>query len=279
MKLETRYANHPDDAVLYDTEELRRHFLVEEVFRPGELRLVYTHVDRVIFGGAVPEDKALQLEGGKELGTDNFLDRRELGLIHTGGGTGRVVVDGRVLELVKGDGLYVGRGAKTVALESAEPSDPARLYLVSSPAHESHPTVKIEFSRANPRKLGSPDSCNVRTIYQYVHPAVCKSCQLVMGMTILEPGSVWNTYPPHTHERRMEVYLYFDMAPETRVIHLHGRPDETRHLVMRNGEAVISPSWSIHSGVGTGPYTFIWGMAGENQTFDDMDGVGPDGLR
>jgi 4-deoxy-L-threo-5-hexosulose-uronate ketol-isomerase len=278
MDLDIRYGHHPDDVRHYDTEALRRHFLADRIFVPGKLSLVYTHVDRVIFGAAMPQAGRLELKGGKELGTENFLDRRELGVINIGA-PGRILVDGAVHELAKGDGIYVGKGATAVAFESASAADPAKFYMMSCPAHAVHPTVKIEFSKANPRKLGSPETCNVRTIYQYVHPAVCSSCQLVMGMTILEPGSVWNTFPPHTHERRMEVYLYFDMAPTVRVIHLHGKPDETRHLVVGNEEAVISPSWSIHSGVGTGPYTFIWGMAGENQTFDDMDGLGPADLR
>jgi 4-deoxy-L-threo-5-hexosulose-uronate ketol-isomerase len=278
MKLETRYAHHPDDVKGYDTEALRRHFLVEQVFVTGELKLCYTHVDRVVFGGAVPTTRPLVLEGGKEFGTPNFLDRRELGVINLGG-KGRVTLDGQVHELANGDGLYVGMGVKEVALSSDDAARPAKFYLMSCPAHASYPTAHISRANANPRKLGSPESCNVRTIYQYVHPAVCKSCQLVMGVTVLEPGSVWNTYPPHTHERRMEVYLYFGMAPETRVFHLHGQPQETRHIVMANEQAVISPSWSIHSGVASGAYSFIWGMAGENQTFDDMDGLGPDDLR
>jgi len=278
MKLDMRYGNHPDDARKYDTSEMRSRFLVERLFAPGELNLAYTHVDRVIFGGASPTSKRLELEGGKELGTERFLDRRELGVINIGA-PGRVVLDGKATELGKGDGLYAGMGVASVGFESADPASPAKFYLVSSPAHQSYPTVKIERSKANPRKLGAPESCNVRTIYQYVHPAVCKSCQLVMGLTILEPGSVWNTWPPHTHERRMEVYLYFDMAESTRVFHMHGRPDETRHLVVSNEEAVISPSWSIHSGVGTGAYTFIWAMAGENQNFDDMDNLAPSAIR
>jgi 4-deoxy-L-threo-5-hexosulose-uronate ketol-isomerase len=179
----------------------------------------------------------------------------------------------------KGDGLYVGMGTKDVRFESDQAQTPAKFYMVSSPAHQSYPTVKIELSKANPKTLGSAETSNVRTIYQYVHPAVCKSCQLVMGMTILEKGSVWNTMPCHTHDRRMEVYLYFDMASDARVFHFHGEPTETRHLVVANEQAVISPSWSIHSGVGTGAYTFIWGMAGENQTFDDMDFVAPETLK
>nr|WP_301100805.1 5-dehydro-4-deoxy-D-glucuronate isomerase [Propionivibrio sp.] len=278
MKLETRYAHHPEDVKGYDTQALRRHFLVEQVFVTGELKLVYTHVDRVVFGGAVPTTQALALEGGKAFGTPNFLDRRELGVINLGG-KGSVLVDGQSHSLANGDGLYVGMGTKTVTLASDDPAHPAKLYLMSSPAHASYPTVRITRADANPRKLGAAETCNVRTIYQYVHPAVCKSCQLVMGVTVLEPGSVWNTYPPHTHERRMEVYLYFGMSDQTRIFHLHGQPDETRHIVMANEQAVISPSWSIHSGVGSGPYSFIWGMAGENQTFDDMDSLGPNDLK
>ncbi|WP_366141826.1 5-dehydro-4-deoxy-D-glucuronate isomerase [Propionivibrio sp.] len=276
--METRYAHHPEDVKGYDTQALRRHFLVEQVFVTGELKLVYTHVDRVVFGGAVPTTQALALEGGKAFGTPNFLDRRELGVINLGG-KGSVLVDGQSHSLANGDGLYVGMGTKTVTLASDDPAHPAKLYLMSSPAHASYPTVRITRADANPRKLGAAETCNVRTIYQYVHPAVCKSCQLVMGVTVLEPGSVWNTYPPHTHERRMEVYLYFGMSDQTRIFHLHGQPDETRHIVMANEQAVISPSWSIHSGVGSGPYSFIWGMAGENQTFDDMDSLGPNDLK
>ena len=278
MKLDTRYAHHPEDVKSYDTETLRRHFLVEQIFVTGELTLVYTHVDRVVFGGAVPTTHTLTLEGGKAFGTPNFLDRRELGIVNLGE-NGRVLIDGKTHALANGDGLYVGMGAKSVSFESDDPAHPAKLYLMSCPAHATYPTVHITRATANPKKLGSPETCNVRTIYQYVHPAVCKSCQLVMGVTVLEPGSVWNTYQPHTHERRMEVYLYFGMSPETRIFHMHGQPKETRHIVMANEQAVISPSWSIHSGVGSGAYSFIWGMAGENQTFDDMDGLGPNDLR
>ena len=278
MKLETRYAHHPEDVKGYDTEALRRHFLVEQVFAIGEINLVYSHVDRVVFGGAMPTVEALELKGGKVFGGDVFLARRELGVVNVGP-AGRVTVDGETFPLASGDGLYVGMGARSVRFESDEASRPARFYLMSSPAHASYPTVRITRAQANPRRLGAPETCNVRTIYQYVHPAVCQSCQLVMGVTELEPGSVWNTYPPHTHERRMEVYFYFNMAPSTRVFHLHGQPGETRHLVVANEQAVISPSWSIHSGVGSGAYAFIWGMAGENQTFDDMDTLGPNDLR
>jgi 4-deoxy-L-threo-5-hexosulose-uronate ketol-isomerase len=278
MKLDMRYGNHPEDVRRYDTSDLRRHFLVERIFVPGELNLAYTHVDRVIFGGASPKAQRLELVGGKELGTERFLDRRELGVINIGA-PGRIILDGKATPLSKGDGIYVGMGTASVGFESDDPANPSKFYIVSSPAHQSYPTVKIEQSKANPRKLGAPETCNVRTIYQYVHPAVCKSCQLVMGMTVLEPGSVWNTWPCHTHERRMEVYLYFDMAETSRVFHMHGQPAETRHIVMANEQAVISPSWSIHSGVGTGAYTFIWAMAGENQNFDDMDNLAPSDIR
>ena len=278
MKLDMRYGHHPEDVKGYDTETLRRHFLVEEVFAAGELRLVYTHVDRVVFGGAVPTTQALALAGGKEFGTPNFLDRRELGIVNLGG-SGRVITNGKPQAMANGDGLYVGMGTQSVSFESDDAAKPAKFYIVSSPAHATYPTVHITRDKANPRKLGASETSNVRTIYQYVHPAVCQSCQLVMGITVLEPGSVWNTYPPHTHERRMEVYLYFGMAESTRVFHLHGQPTQTRHLVVANEQAIISPSWSIHAGVGTGAYSFVWGMAGENQTFDDMDNLGPNDLK
>ncbi len=278
MKLDIRYSNHPSDAKKYDTAEQRKHFLVESVFLKDEVQLTYSHQDRVVFGGAMPVSRKLSLEAGKEFGTTFFLERRELGVINIGG-AGTMTLDGKAYPLGKGDGGYVGMGTKEVSFESSSAADPAKFYLVSSPAHQSYPTVMIALKDANPKKLGSSETSNARTIYQYVHPAVCKSCQLVMGMTILEKGSVWNTMPCHTHERRMEVYLYFDMAPEARVFHFHGQPSETRHLVVANEQAVVSPSWSIHSGVGTGAYTFIWGMAGENQTFDDMDAVAPVDLK
>jgi 4-deoxy-L-threo-5-hexosulose-uronate ketol-isomerase len=272
MKLDIRYAEHPDDVQMYDTDDLRDHFLFDDVFVADEISLCYTHSDRVVFGGAHPVKKSLALEGGKDFGSDVFLDRRELGVICISG-EGSVTAGGEKFAMKKGDGLYVGKGVTDVSFASASAANPAKFYLVSAPAHMAYPTVFIPIEKANPRKLGSPETANVRTIYQYVHPAVCKSCQLVMGMTVLEPGSVWNTMPCHTHERRMEVYFYFDMKSDAFVFHIHGQPDETRHVVMRNEECVISPSWSIHSGVGTASYTFIWGMAGENQTFDDMDNV------
>jgi 4-deoxy-L-threo-5-hexosulose-uronate ketol-isomerase len=273
MKLDIRYAEHPDDVKRYDTKQLRDHFLFENVFIEDEINLCYTHVDRLVFGGANPAGKPLRLEGGKDFGSDVFLDRRELGIICIAG-SGTVSVDGTKYPMKKGDGLYVGKGTKDVIF-----SGPAKFYLASAPAHTPYPTVFIPIEKANPRKLGEKATVNVRTIYQYVHPAVCQSCQLVMGMTILEEGSVWNTMPSHTHERRMEAYVYFDMQPGAVVFHMHGQPGETRHIVMNNEQAVISPSWSIHSGVGTAAYTFIWAMAGENQTFDDMDTINTGDLR
>ncbi|MDR1252792.1 MAG: 5-dehydro-4-deoxy-D-glucuronate isomerase [Treponema sp.] len=270
MKLAIRYAEHPEDMKLYDTQKMRERFLFERVFSKDEISLCYTHSDRVVFGGAHPVDKKLRLEGGKDFGTDVFLERRELGIICING-TGIISTDSAEYAMKKGDGLYIGRGVKEVLFSAVDKANPPKFYLASAPAHTTYPTVFIPIEKANPRKLGDTASVNVRTIYQYVHPAVCQSCQLVMGMTILEEGSVWNTMPCHTHERRMEVYFYFDMKPGGIVFHFHGQPGETRHIVINNEQSVISPSWSIHAGAGTAAYTFIWAMAGENQTFDDMD--------
>jgi 4-deoxy-L-threo-5-hexosulose-uronate ketol-isomerase len=272
MKLEIRYAEHPDDMKLYDTKKMRDRFLFEKVFIKDEINLCYTHSDRVVFGGAQPADKKLRLEGGKDFGTDVFLERREMGIICISG-AGIVSAGGTEYAMKKGDGLYIGKGVEEVLFSAADKGNPPKFYLASAPAHTPYPTVFIPIEKANPRKLGEAASVNVRTIYQYVHPAVCQSCQLVMGMTILEEGSVWNTMPCHTHERRMEVYLYFDIKADGAVFHLHGQPGETRHIVINNEQAVISPSWSIHAGAGTAAYTFIWAMAGENQTFDDMDTI------
>jgi 4-deoxy-L-threo-5-hexosulose-uronate ketol-isomerase len=272
MKMEIRYAEHPDDARHYDTKTMRKHFLFENVFIKDEISLCYTHVDRMVFGGACPAEKDLRLEGGKDFGSEVFLDRRELGIICIAG-NGKISADGTEYAMKKGDGLYVGKGIKDIVFSAADKKDPPKFYLASAPAHTSYPVVFIPVEKANPRKLGEAATVNVRTIYQYVHPSVCQSCQLVMGMTVLEEGSVWNTMPCHTHERRMEVYLYFDIKPGAVVFHINGQPQETRHIVMNNEQAVISPSWSIHSGAGTAAYTFIWAMAGENQTFDDMDNV------
>ncbi|TCW31600.1 4-deoxy-L-threo-5-hexosulose-uronate ketol-isomerase [Thermohydrogenium kirishiense] len=276
--MEVRYASHYEDVKHYDTSELRKHFLIENLFTPGKLNMVYSHVDRIIVAGAVPTDKPLYLEASKELGSNYFLERREMGIINIGG-TGIVNLDGERYELNNSDGLYVGMGIKEVSFESLDANKPAKFYINSATAHKSYPTVKIGLSEANKVKAGTDEECNKRTINQYVHPAVCQSCQLVMGMTILEPGSIWNTMPCHTHDRRMEVYLYFNMDEDNVVFHFMGTPNETRHIVVKNEQAVISPSWSIHSGVGTKNYTFIWGMVGENQTFTDMDEIPTKNLR
>ena len=272
MRLDVRYPNHPEDSKHYTTEQLRKHYLIETVFIADEINLTYTHVDRVIAGGITPVTKELKLEGCKELGSEYFLERRELGIINIGG-DGKVVVDGTEYVLKSKDGLYVGMGTKDISFTSDSAEKPAKFYINSAPAHVTYPTVKIEIEKANPVHLGDDATSNKRTIYQYVHPAVCKSCQLVMGLTILAPNNMWNTMPCHTHERRMEVYFYFDMQDDSKVFHMMGEGHETRHIVMDNEQAVISPSWSIHSGVGTRSYTFIWGMAGENQTFTDMDHI------
>ncbi|ELC8373606.1 5-dehydro-4-deoxy-D-glucuronate isomerase [Clostridium perfringens] len=276
--MRNRYANNPRDSKRYDTEELRENYLVEDIFKDDQIELVYSHVDRIIFGGIKPVYKELKLEAGKEMGVDYFLERRELGIINIGG-KAIVTIDGTEYELKEKDGLYVGKGNKEVSFKSVNPEEPAKLYINSVPAHKEYETVKIDIEKANPVRLGDNKTLNKRTIYQYVHPNVCESCQLLMGLTMLEPGNAWNTMPCHTHERRMEVYFYFDMDEDTRVFHLMGEPTETRHLVVKNEECVISPSWSIHSGVGTSNYTFIWGMCGENKTFDDMDHISMDILR
>ena len=270
--MEIRQPIHSDHAKQLDTEGLRREFLIDGIFANGTINLTYSHVDRVIAGGCMPGTEAVKLEAGKEIGADFFLARRELGVINIGG-DGIVVVDGVEHEVGSREALYIGKGAKEVAFASVNADAPAKFYLNSAPAHATYPTKKITQEMASPETLGDAENCNRRTIYKYMVPAVLETCQLAMGMTVLEPGSIWNTMPCHTHERRMEVYFYFDMKNDGVVFHMMGEPAETRHLVVRNEQAVISPSWSIHSGVGSSNYTFIWGMAGENQTFLDMDFV------
>ena len=272
MKLNTRYSNHPNDVKHYTTEELREHFLIEDVFVKDEANLTYSHNDRIIAGGIQPVQEILTLEAGKEMGVETFFERREGGIINIGG-KGIITLDGEAYELDYQDGLYIGMGVKEITFQSVDASQPAKFYFNSAPAHQAYPHTLITLEKANKVHLGSDAESNKRTINQYIHPAVCKSCQLVMGMTILAPNNMWNTMPCHTHERRMEVYFYFDLDETSNVFHFMGQPQETRHLVVRNEQAVISPSWSIHSGVGTSRYTFIWGMCGENITFDDMDHV------
>ena len=270
--MDTRYAIHPDQMKLLDTHEIQKHFLIENLFEKDKMKMVYSHVDRIIAGGVCPGNSELELTVTKELGVDFFLQRRELGIINIGS-KGVVSVDGKEYVLEKKECLYVGMGPKRISFKSSDRNDPAKFYFNSTPAHSPYPAVKLSIKDAQRLDLGAPDKANVRTIYQFIHPQVLKSCQLVMGMTVLQPGSNWNTMPCHTHDRRMEVYLYFDLPDDSLVFHLMGEPRETRHIVVRNEQAVISPSWSIHSGVGTSPYTFIWGMAGENQTFTDMDQI------
>ncbi|MDT8900561.1 5-dehydro-4-deoxy-D-glucuronate isomerase [Anaeroselena agilis] len=269
--MEIRYPSHPQDVKRYTTDQLRKDFLIQEIFVPGETKMVYSHFDRIIAGGICPT-APLALEAGKEIAADFFLQRREIGIINIGA-PGKVLVDGAEYPLKKTDGLYIGMGAQKVTFTSDDPSNPAKFYFNSTPAHKTYPTVKILVDNIVPAALGSISQSNERKIYKYIVPGGVESCQLVMGMTVLAPGNMWNSMPCHTHERRMEVYFYFDLAPESVVFHLMGEPGETRHVVIRNEEAIISPSWSIHSGVGTGNYTFIWGMAGENQKFDDMDHI------
>lgn len=276
--MDIRYPAHPNDFKSYDTAAIRKDYVVEKLFIPGEIALTYSHVDRIIFGGICPASAPLELKGGKELGSDYFLERREVGLINIGA-PGAVTVDGTTYPMSTQDGLYIGRGAKAVSFTSADSSKPAKFYLNSAPAHQTYPTKLVTINDAKQVKLGSRQESNQRIIYQYVHPAVLTSCQLIMGLTILEPENVWNTMPCHTHERRMEVYMYFNLPPNGVVFHFMGQPTETRHVVLRNEQAVIMPSWSIHSGVGTTNYTFIWGMVGENQTFTDMDVVPMDVLK
>ncbi len=266
---------HVADAVRFQrmtTDELRQAFLVEELFQPGQLQLLYVEVDRCIIGSAVPGTAPLLLQSAKELSADFFCQRRELGVLNIGG-VGAVEVDGQAYAMAPKDGLYIGRGSREIRFSSENPADPARFYLVSFPAHASYPTRHARWADAEAQKLGSAEGANARTIYRYIHERGIQSCQLVMGFTVLEPGSVWNTMPPHTHDRRMEVYLYFDMEANARVFHLMGSMQETRHIVIANQQVVISPSWSIHSGVGTSRYTVCWGMGGETQTFEDMDGI------
>ncbi len=276
MKLDIRYPSHPDDAKHYTTEELRRQYLIEKVFEADEALLTYSHFDRIIAGGVMPVTKPVALTGGKELASEYFLERRELGVINVGG-AGRVTADGDVYELAPRDGLYVGMGVKKLEFESLDPSCPAKFWINSCPAHQTYPNKKINIKDAAKRPLGTVEQCNKRVINQYIHPSVLKTCQLCMGLTELEPGSNWNSMPCHTHERRMEVYFYFKLDDKI-LFHMMGQPRQTRHIIMHDEQAVISPSWSIHCGVGTGNYAFIWGMCGENQEFDDMDNIAPKDL-
>lgn len=275
---ESRYAESPSNAEKYDTDDLRRKFLIEEVFARGRIRLVYTHYDRFIAGGALPTDSPLRLETIEPLKSAYFLERRELGIINIGG-DGSITVDGTTYSLAYKEALYVGRGSRELTFESADASAPAKFYLNSAPAHAEYPTTKVGEAEAEMVTLGAPETSNHRTIRKLIVNSVLETCQLQMGMTELKPGSVWNTMPAHTHDRRMEVYLYFDVPESQAVCHFMGRPEQTRHIWMGSEQAVISPPWSIHAGAGTSNYTFIWGMAGENLDYGDMDVAGPQDLR
>ena len=266
--MEQRYTTHPVQIPGWTTEELRGQYLLPELFVPGEIRLAYTHHDRIVLGGVTPDGGSISLPGYPEIRSDYFLEHRELGIINVGG-TGTVTADGETYSLVTGACLYLGRGIREILF--SDDGTGAQFYLFSAPAHTSYPSALVAPGEGTVRELGEQVTSNRRTLNQYIHENGVKSCQIVMGVTQLHPGSMWNTMPAHTHDRRTECYLYFDLPEDARVIHLLGEREETRHLVVADRQAVISPSWSLHSGVGTAAYSFVWAMAGENQTFDDMD--------
>ena len=276
--MEVRDAANAKDVKYYTTDRLREEFHIANLFTKDNIRMVYSHIDRIIVIGMMPVKLELKLEAGKELAAEYFLERRELGCINIGG-KGVITVDGEEYVMNPRDGIYVGRGHRDLTFKSLDESNPAKFYMTSCPAHTTYPTVKIDITKARKVPCGSVEDCNKRVINQYIHPEVMASCQLAMGLTQLEVGSNWNTMPCHTHDRRMEVYLYLDMGENDAVFHMMGEPKETRHIIMHNEEAVISPSWSIHSGVGTKNYSFIWAMCGENQEFTDMDHIETKELR
>lgn len=278
MKTELRYAHHPEDFKKYDTERIRKEFLIEHVFLPGEICLTYTLYDRFIVGGAMPLDKPLILEAFSELKAEKFLDRREMGIINTGG-EAIIHADGVQYRLDFKEALYLGKGIREVSFASADASRPAMLYFNSAPAHHAYPAKKVTLKDAESVIAGKPEDSNHRTINKLLINTVIETCGLQMGLTTLSTGSVWNTMPPHTHSRRMEAYFYFEVPEKQAICHFMGDPDETRHIWMKNHEAVISPSWSIHSAAGTASYSFIWGMTGENLDYGDMDTRQPDQLR
>lgn len=274
---EFRYAHHPNDVKKFTTDELREHFLIPDLFLADQIKLVYSMYDRLIVGGIYPVNQALKLEPTNDLKADYFLARRELGIINVGG-KGKVVVDGTTYELNNKEALYIGKGNKEIVFDKIDNEQPL-FYINSAPAHQTFPTKKITKNEAEIVELGDSKYANKRTINKLIVNSVLETCQLQMGMTELHPGSVWNTMPAHTHERRMEAYFYFDLEEGQTISHFMGQPNETRHIFLKNHQAVISPEWSIHSGVGTSNYTFIWGMAGENMDYSDMDGVNTDELR
>lgn len=276
--MEIRFHNSPQEVSRMTTDELRASFLIEKLMRTDELKLIYTHYDRMIIGGIMPVNKTISLPTFENLKSKFFLERRELGIINVAG-EGEIKVDGRLFTLNKLDCLYIGRGSQKISFKSKKKDTPAKFYLLSAPAHHNYATKLMKKEKASPTEMGSVATANQRTIYKYIHAEGIRSCQLVMGMTILKEGSVWNTMPTHVHDRRMEAYYYFDVPINQKIIHLMGEPDQTRHLVMSNDDAVISPPWSIHSGCGTSNYGFIWGMGGENQDYADMDMVDINSLK
>jgi 4-deoxy-L-threo-5-hexosulose-uronate ketol-isomerase len=272
------YLPHAPATARMTTEELRAHFLVSDLFRPGAVTLRPVDLDRVVLGGAMPTDGPLALPTIEYLRADYFCERREIGVLNVGG-PGTVTVDGTAHALAKLDVLYVGRGSREVTFASADAAAPARFYLVSYPAHAEHPTTRVTPADADVLELGSAETANARRVNRYIHQKGARSAQLVMGVTVLAPGSVWNTMPAHTHARRSEVYLYFDLPADAVVLHLMGEPTETRALVARDGDVALSPGWSVHAGCGTRAYAFCWAMGGENQDYADMQGVGMEELR
>ena len=278
--MDIRQGIHCNHAKKLDTQGLRDEFFIEKIFVSDDYSMVYSHIDRIIIGGVMPVQKNVSIgsEVGKQLGVSYFLERRELGVINIGS-AGTISVDGHSYEINHRDALYIGKGAKEIVFASNDSTHPAKFYYNCAPAHTTHPTKKVTPAQATPVTLGDPLTSNLRTINKYFVPDVLETCQLSMGLTELAPGNLWNTMPCHTHERRMEVYFYFNMEEDSCVFHMMGEPQETRHIIIHNEQAVISPSWSIHSGVGTKAYTFIWGMVGENQIFDDMDHISIKELR
>lgn len=268
--IEQRYASHPEEVKQLGTDQLRERFLVQDLFVEDEVKGVYSHYDRVMLLGVTPKTKSLSLPVYEEIRSEYFFERREAGIVNVGG-TGLVTVDGQKYEMVKGSCLYIGRGVKEAVFESLSGDDPANFYVFSAPAHTSYPVALVNPGEGVHMDLGEPITSNARTLNRYIHEDGIQSCQVVMGVTQLHPGSMWNTMPAHTHDRRTEAYLYFDVPEDARVIHIMGEPQETRHLVVADKEAIISPTWSVHTGVGTASYTFVWAMAGENKAYTDMD--------
>lgn len=277
MFSETKYSTSPRDIVGYSNERLREEYMMEHLFVADELKLVYTHVDRMIVGGCLPVEQTIVLSDGGALGTEVFFSAREGGIANLGG-KGTLDVDGKIYELDHEDVFYIGRGTRSIKMSSQDAANPAAFYLNSVPAGFDVPSTLIKRENSKPVTMGDEEHANKRTLRMYIHPEVSPSCLLLMGITRTAPGSVWNTEPPHLHERRMEAYVYFDIAPEDRVMHFMGEPSQVRQMVIANRQALVSPAWSIHMGVGTGPYAFVWGMTGENKAYTDSTPVAVEDL-